>query len=136
MIAIRNVAGIPVVAIVMFAAFSAAYAADPPQTAPVAPSASMAAGMKMMPQTAEEHSAMAESYKQKAANYRQDAEMHRQMLAEYKKGAVHLKQGENPWVTKMRLHCEKYIVDADRLVADADEFAQFHTMRAKELRGQ
>ncbi len=93
-------------------------------------------GMKMMPQTAAEHSAMAESYKQKAASYRQDAEMHRQMLAEYKTGAVHLKQGENPWVTKMRLHCEKYIVDADRLAADADDFAQFHTMRAKELQGQ
>jgi hypothetical protein len=94
------------------------------------------AGMTMMPQTADEHSAMVESYKQKAANYRQDAEMHRKMLAEYKKGAVHLKQGENPWVTKMRLHCEKYIVDADRLATDADVFAQFHTMRAKELRGQ
>lgn len=94
------------------------------------------AGMKMMPQTADEHSAMAESYKQKAANYRQDAEMHRQMLAEYKKGAARPKQGENAWVTKMRLHCEKYIVDAERLVTDADEFAKFHTMRAKELRGQ
>jgi hypothetical protein len=94
------------------------------------------AGMKMMPQTAQEHSAMAESYEQKAANYRQDAAMHRQMLAEYKKGAVHPKQGENPWVTKMRIHCEKYIVDAERLAADADEFAKFHTMRAKELRGQ
>jgi hypothetical protein len=94
------------------------------------------AAMTMMPKTADEHSAMAESYKQKAANYRQDAEMHRQMLAEYKKGAVHLKQGENPWVTKMRLHCEKYIMDAERLAADADEFTQFHTMRAKELRGQ
>lgn len=92
--------------------------------------------MKMMPQTADEHSAMAERYFQKAANYHQDAEMHRHMLAEYKKGAVHTKQGENPWVTKMRLHCEKYIVDADRLAAEADEFAQFHTMRAKELRGQ
>ncbi len=95
-----------------------------------------AAGMKMMPQTTDEHSAMAESYKQKAATYRQDADMHRQMLAEYKKGAVHIKQGENPWVTKMRLHCEKYIADADRLAADADEFAKFHTMRAEELRGK
>jgi hypothetical protein len=39
MIAIRYVAGVPVAAIVMFAAFSAAYAADPPATAPVTPSA-------------------------------------------------------------------------------------------------
>lgn len=93
-------------------------------------------GMKMTPQTTDEHSALAASYKQKGANYRQDAEMHRQMLAEYKKGAVHLKQGENPWVAKMRVHCEKYIVDADRLAGDVDDFAQFHTMRAKELRGQ
>jgi hypothetical protein len=94
------------------------------------------AGMKMMPQTADEHSAMADSYKQKAASYRQDAEMHRQMLAEYKKGAVHLKQGENPWVTKMRVHCEEYIKDAERLASDADAFAQFHTMRANEMRGR
>jgi hypothetical protein len=94
------------------------------------------ADMKMMPQTADEHSAMAERYKQKAANYRQDAEMHRQMLADYKKGAVHVKQSENPWVTKMRLHCEQYIVDAERLAADADTFVKFHTMRAQELRGQ
>jgi hypothetical protein len=94
------------------------------------------AGMMKMPQTAEEHSAVAESYKQKAAKYRQDAETHRHMLAEYKKGAVHLKQGENPWVKKMRLHCEAYIADAERLAADADDFAKFHTMRAKELQGQ
>ena len=93
------------------------------------------AGMKMMPQTADEHAAMAESYSKKAASYRQDAEMHKQMLAEYQKGAAHIK-GENPWLTKMRAHCEKYVVDANALAADADKFAEFHTMRAKELRGQ
>lgn len=95
------------------------------------------ASMKMMPQTADEHSAMAESYKTKAAGYRQDAEMHRQMLADYKKGAVPgQKGGENPWVTKERRHCEKYIKDANNLAADADQFAQFHAMRAKEIQGQ
>lgn len=121
---------------VSLAAFAGIFASPQIAVAADTQMQSEIASMKTMPQTADEHSAMAESYKQKAANYRQDAEVHRKMLADYKKGAVHLKQGENPWVTKMRLHCEKYIVDAERLAADADEFAKFHTMRAKELQGQ
>lgn len=92
------------------------------------------AGMAMMPHSEAEHAAMADSYKAKAAGYREDAEMHRKMLADYKASAAsNPKSGENPWVTKMRLHCGKYIKDANRLAIDADQFAQFHTMQAKEM---
>ena len=95
-------------------------------------------GMKMMPNTASEHTAMADSYKKKAAQYRQDADFHRQMLAEYTKGvpAQPKSPTENPWVAKERVHCEKYIKDAERLATTADEFAQFHTMRAQEVQGK
>lgn len=95
------------------------------------------AGMNMMPHSASEHSAIAESYKKKAANYREDADMHRKMLAEYKLGAAKApKQSENPWVAKMRRHCEKYIKDADTLAGEAEHFADFHTMQAKEVQGK
>ena len=96
------------------------------------------AGMKSMPDTAAEHNAMAESYKKKAAQYRQDAQFHRQMLADYKKGVPVSPKSltENPWITKERVHCEKFIKDAERMAADADQFAQFHSMRAREAQGQ
>jgi hypothetical protein len=92
-------------------------------------------GMKNMPQTAAEHTAMADSYTKKAAEYRQDAQFHRQMLADYKKGvAVATKSPvENSWIAKERIHCEKYIKDAEQLATDDDQFAKFHTMRAKEV---
>lgn len=43
---------------------------------------------------------------------------------------------ENPWVTKMKTHCESYIRKADGLAKEADDFAQFHTMRAREAEGK
>lgn len=112
------------------------YAAD--EAAPMPLTHSMQ-GMDpaLMPQTAEGHFTMAESYKKKAAGYRQDAETHRLMLIEYKRKYVKAaKGGESPWVAKMRVHCDQYIKDADKLAADADEFGQFHMMRGKELQGQ
>ena len=82
------------------------------------------------PDTAQDHVALADGYKKKAAVYREDAATHRQMLASSKAPA------ENPWIKKMRLHCEEYIRDADKLAASADQFAEFHTMRAAELKGK
>lgn len=94
------------------------------------------AGMVAMPQTIAEHFAMADSYRAKAAVYREDSEMHRKMLAAHTNGRGNGKTPENPWHKKMRLHCTKYITDADKLAADADQFVAFHTMRAKEMQGQ
>jgi uncharacterized protein YlxW (UPF0749 family) len=90
-----------------------------------------------VPQTAMDHSAMAEHYQKKAAEYRADIEAHKAMLAEYKKGAVeNPKMGENPHVKAERLHCEKYIKAAEALAAEAAESAKFHSLRAKEMEGK
>ncbi len=92
-----------------------------------------------VPQTAEDHTAMAKTYLNKAIQYRQDAKFHRGMLADYiKANASPLKTqpGEKSWVKKMRSHCEKYIKDAEALAAEADQFAQYHKMRGEELEGK
>jgi hypothetical protein len=92
------------------------------------------------PETPDEHLALASTYRKKAATYREDASTHRQMLATYKKQVAvpaDAKAGtENPWIKKMRVHCEEYIRDADRLAADAEKFAEFHALRAAELQGK
>ncbi len=41
--------------------------------------------MMKVPQTARDHSEMAEHYKKKTAEYRADIEAHKAMLAEYKR---------------------------------------------------
>lgn len=91
-----------------------------------------------LPETAEEHYKKAESYKQKASEYRKEAEEHRKMKAEYKKKIIqHPKDPvENPWMKKMRLHCDKYIIQAEALAKEADKMAEYHTFRAKELEGK
>ena len=90
------------------------------------------------PQTAQEHRDLAESYKKKAAEYRAEAESHKKMLADYSKGVAKNPKdtGENPYIKKMRLHCEKYIDAAENLAREAGEMARFHEMRAKEMEGK
>jgi hypothetical protein len=90
------------------------------------------------PQTAQEHRERAECYKKKAAEYRAEAESHKKMLADYSKGVAKNPKdtGENPYVKKMRLHCEKYVNAAEGLAREADEMAKFHEMRAKEVEGK
>lgn len=94
-----------------------------------------------VPQTAEEHLARAAMYKDKAAAARREAEEHRKMLADYKARqtppGLETKLGqEPPWVKKMRRHCERYITAADQMAAEAEQFAEFHRMRAEEMRGK
>jgi hypothetical protein len=90
--------------------------------------------------SAGDHLALAEDYRKKTAAYREDATMHRQMLETYKKRvsipADARSPVENSYVKKMRLHCEAYVRDADKLAADSEKFAEFHTMRAAELQGK
>jgi hypothetical protein len=91
-----------------------------------------------IPHTAQEHRERAEQYRKKAAEYRQEAENHRKMLVEYTKTVATLpkERGENAYIKRMRLHCEKYINDAESLARDADEMAKWHLMRARELEGK
>ena len=94
-----------------------------------------------VPQTADEHTARAAWYREKAASYRQEAELHRRMFADYDKkegsAALRSKSGrELPWVAKMRKHCEGYMEQAQKMATEADRFAEFHRMRAEEMQGQ
>jgi hypothetical protein len=90
------------------------------------------------PQTSKEHRDRAGYYKKKAAEYRSEAESHKKMLADYSKGVAKNPKvtGENPYIKKMRLHCEKYINAAENLALEADEMAKYHEMRAKEVEGK
>jgi hypothetical protein len=89
-------------------------------------------------QSAQEHRDRAEHYQKKAAEYRKEAEAHRRMLADYSKMVAKNPKdtGENAYLKKMRLHCEKYIKAAEALAQEADEMAKFHAMRAKEVEGK
>lgn len=91
-----------------------------------------------IPQTAQDHRELAERYQKKAAEYRQEIEMHKKMLADFSKTVARNPKdtGENPYIRKMRLHCEKYIRAAENLAREAEEMAKFHTFRARELEGK
>lgn len=99
---------------------------------------SMHAQEMKVPQSAQEHRERAEQYQKKAAEYRKEAEAHRKMLAEYSKTVAKNPKdtGENAYIKKMRLHCEKYSKAAEALAQEADEMAKYHTMRAKEMEGK
>ena len=91
-----------------------------------------------IPQTVQDHLDLAERYRKRAAEYRQEIDMHKKMLAEYSKGVAKNPKypGENPYIRKMRLHCEKYINAAEGFAREAGEMAKFHTFRARELEGK
>jgi hypothetical protein len=90
------------------------------------------------PQTAQEHRARAEEYEKKAAEYRSEAAAHQKMLKDYSKTVARNPKdtGENAYIRKMRLHCEKYIKAAEALAVEAEEMAKYHKMRAKEMEGK
>ena len=91
----------------------------------------------ILPQTAEEHAAMAKSYEEKAAEWRKEAALHREMAAAYSKSHPDLKAGaRNPEAAKMEKHCMTIVKDAEKLAADADWSARYHRERAEELEVQ
>ena len=92
-----------------------------------------------LPQTPAEHEAMAKQYKDQAAQYKKVADDHRAMAEAYKKTIANpvSKTGQkNPWLAKMEKHCAALAKDADKLAADAEKAAEYHTMRGKELQGK
>ena len=91
-----------------------------------------------LPVTIQDHLALAKSYEEKAAAYHQEATYHREMLEEYKhKVVVNPKSPyENPWLKKMRKHCEAIIQESERLAREMHTFAEWHRMRAAELEGR
>lgn len=92
-------------------------------------------------QTPEQHFERARGYREKAVAFRQEAALHRRMFATYESRngvpAMKAKTGlESPWVAKMRKHCDALIKAADAHAVEAERFAEFHTMRGKEMQGE
>ena len=116
-----------VLASLAFAVFaltaSASFAADAPAA--------------KVPTTTAEHEALAKQYRDQAAQYKKVADEHRAMAAAYA-NAHQPTNGPtpNPSNTKMQKHCEAIAKDADKLAADAEKAADYHTMRGKELQGK
>jgi len=87
--------------------------------------------------TSTDHLALAEEYRKKAAGYRAEAALHKTMLESYKQAlSGEERVSEDPYVTKMRLHCEAYIKPAEALAKEAEKFADYHRMSAAELKGK
>ena len=90
-----------------------------------------------VPGTTAEHEALAKQYKEQAAQFKKVGDDHRAMAAAYAKSHPDSKGGvKNPWNQKMQKHCAMLAKDADKLAADAEKAADFHTMRGKELQGK
>lgn len=99
------------------------------------PSDSSACQPSNLAKTAQEHRDRAGRYLAQAAKYRQEADAHRKMFSDYSKTVAQNPKSsvENPYIKQMRLHCEKYIKDAEDSAREAWEMARFHQMQAKEL---
>ena len=92
-----------------------------------------------VPQTVAEHEVIAKQYQDQAAQYKKVADDHRAMVEAYKKSiAIPIsKTGQkNPWLVKMEKHCAMLAKDADKLAADTEKAAEYHTLRAKEVQGK
>ena len=92
-----------------------------------------------VPQTAAEHVAMAKQYKDEAVQYNKVSANHKAMAEAYKKSSatpVDHAGKKNPFLEKMEKHCAMIASDADKLSADANKAAEYHTLRAKELQGK
>lgn len=96
------------------------------------PAASPSAKREMTP---EEHLAKAAEYEKKAATYRAEAVAHSKMLEEYRNAGAE-RPDEDPYVTKMRIHCGGYSSKAEALATEAQSFADLHRKRAAELQGK
>ena len=90
-----------------------------------------------VPTTVAEHEALAQQYKEEATQFKKVADDHRAMAAAY--GAAHQPTNgptPNAGAVKMKKHCEAIAKDADKLSSDAGKAADYHALRAKELKGK
>lgn len=90
-----------------------------------------------VPETTADHEALAKQYKEQSVQFKKVADDHRAMAAAYAKAHPDGKGGaKNPFNTKMQKHCTALAKDADKLAADAEKSADYHTLRGKELQGK
>ncbi len=99
-------------------------------------SAALADDIKV-PQTVEDHQALAKQYEEQAAAWRKEAAYHREMAAAYKKANPDLKGGiARSDAVKMEKHCMAIVGDVEKAAVEAEDAAKYHRHRAKELQGQ
>jgi hypothetical protein len=90
-----------------------------------------------LPTTSAAHETLAKQYQEQAAQFKKVADEHRAMAAAYAKANPDSKGGvKNSWNQKMQKHCAALAKDADKLSADAEKAADYHTLRGKELQGK
>ena len=90
-----------------------------------------------VPSTTAEHEVLAKQYKEQAAQYKKVGDEHRAMAVAYGKEHPDSKGNvKNGFNEKMQKHCSMLAKDADKLSADAEKSADYHTMRGKELQGK
>ena len=90
-----------------------------------------------VPTTSAEHDALAKQYQEQATQYKKVADEHKAMAAAYGKAHPDSKGGvKNSWNNKMQKHCQALAKDADKLAADSETAADYHTARGKELEGK
>lgn len=95
------------------------------------------AGEATVPMTTAEHDTLAKQYKDQAVQFKKVADDHRAMAAAFKNAHPDSKGGaKDPWNEKMQKHCAMLAKDADKLAADAEKAADYHTARGKELQGK
>ncbi len=91
-----------------------------------------------IPKTAEEHLAMAQSYRLKAIAYEREAETHRLMCEEYrfKSSIPKNPKAAGPSLMEVQKRCERYVRDTTDLAENARGLAEYHAAQAKALNGQ
>ena len=85
-----------------------------------------------VPQTAAEHEAAADDFRNKAKGHRAEAEMHRKMAEMYQtqiKGPKN--QKPNPWLINMVKHCKAVAGKADALAAAEEKTGEMLSKQAK-----
>ncbi len=79
-----------------------------------------------LPQTADDHAALAKTYDDRAAEWQREATYHREMAAAYKKAHPDTKDA-----VAMEKHCAKVAKEAGALAEEAMIMADYHRIRAK-----
>lgn len=85
-----------------------------------------------LPETASDHLSLAKAYDERAATWRQEAAHHKEMAAAYKKS----RPANDRDAMIMEKHCSKIMKDAETLAMDAEDTANYHRLRARELQGK
>lgn len=100
----------------------------------------MAFAEAKIPNTPQEHFALAKQYQEKAEAARKEVVEHRKMAEAYRNSPSNAQQKgygqNNPWVMKMEKHCQAIAEAADKLATENLKAAEFHTLRGKELQGK